>query len=279
MVQKTVLITGSSEGGIGDALAKEFHKKGLRVFATARNLTKVQHLKNMGLEVLKLDVVDDASIKEAVEEVKTRTGGKLDFLVNNSGRGYSLPLLDTTREGARDLFDLNVFALIAVTQAFAPLLIASKGTIINIGSIAGVSPMPWQGYYNATKAAVAALSNNLRIELSPFGVKVINVITGGVKTKFFDNLPTQHLPSNSIYAPASEEIEFVLNGSFVKSAMDVDRYAKSVVANALKSKPKVHHWEGSDAWTIWAVSAFGWSTIWVSRLNCRVCSIADLYRT
>lgn len=87
MAQKTVLITGSSEGGIGDALAKEFHKKGLRVFATARNLTKVQHHKDMGLEVLKLDVVDEASIKEAVEEVKMKTGGTLDFLVNNSGAG------------------------------------------------------------------------------------------------------------------------------------------------------------------------------------------------
>ncbi len=87
MVQKTVLITGSSEGGIGDALAKEFHKKGLRVFATARNLAKVQHLKEMGLEVLKLDVVDEASIKQAVEDVRTKTGGTLDFLVNNSGGG------------------------------------------------------------------------------------------------------------------------------------------------------------------------------------------------
>lgn len=87
MVQKTVLITGSSEGGIGDALAKAFHKKGLRVFATARNLAKVQHLKDMGIEVLKLDVVDTASIKEVVENVKTRTGGTLDILVNNSGGG------------------------------------------------------------------------------------------------------------------------------------------------------------------------------------------------
>lgn len=87
MVQKTVLITGSSEGGIGDALAKEFHRKGLRVFATARNLAKVEHLKNMGIEVLKLDVVDDVSIKEAVEDVKSRTNGTLDILVNNSGGG------------------------------------------------------------------------------------------------------------------------------------------------------------------------------------------------
>ena len=87
MDQKTVLITGCSEGGIGDALAKAFHKKGLRVFATARNLAKIEHLKALGLDVLALDVVDDESIKNAVESVKAATGGTLDILVNNSGAG------------------------------------------------------------------------------------------------------------------------------------------------------------------------------------------------
>lgn len=90
MAPKTVLITGSSEGGIGDALAKTFHKRGFRVFATARNLAKVQHLKEAGLDVLQLDVLDDASIKQAVESVKVATGGTLDILVNNSGGGTSL---------------------------------------------------------------------------------------------------------------------------------------------------------------------------------------------
>ena len=85
--KKTVLVTGSSLGGIGDALAKEFHRQGLRVFATARNLAKVQHLKEAGLEVVQLDVVDDVSIKQAVEYVKVATGGSLDILVNNSGQG------------------------------------------------------------------------------------------------------------------------------------------------------------------------------------------------
>lgn len=85
--RKTVLITGTSKGGIGDALAQEFHRKGLRVIATARNLNKVQHLKDMGLEVLALDVVNDASIREAVKSVSALTGGKLDVLVNNAGSG------------------------------------------------------------------------------------------------------------------------------------------------------------------------------------------------
>ena len=87
---KTVLITGCSEGGIGDALAQEFHLKGLRVFATARNLTKVEHLKARGIEILKLDVTSTDSIKTAVAEVEKLTGGKLDILVNNAGMGMLL---------------------------------------------------------------------------------------------------------------------------------------------------------------------------------------------
>lgn len=85
--QQSVLITGSSKGGIGDFLAQEFHKKGLLVFATARNLTKVEHLKDQGIYVLPLDVIDEKSIHTAVESVRAVTGGKLDFLVNNSGGG------------------------------------------------------------------------------------------------------------------------------------------------------------------------------------------------
>jgi 1-acylglycerone phosphate reductase len=87
MEKKSVLITGCSKGGIGDALATTFHKKGLRVFATARSLSKVQHLKELGLDILPLDVTDEDSIKKAVESVKAATGGTLDILVNNSGGG------------------------------------------------------------------------------------------------------------------------------------------------------------------------------------------------
>lgn len=86
-MKKSVLITGCSKGGIGDALAQEFYNKGLGVFATARDLTKIEHLKVMGLEVLQLDVTSQESIRQAVEEVQKATGGKLDFLVNNAGSG------------------------------------------------------------------------------------------------------------------------------------------------------------------------------------------------
>lgn len=98
MTSKSVLITGCSQGGIGDALAREFHAKGLRVFATVRNLAKIQHLKELGLEILQLDVTDDHSITQAVESVKAQTGGTLDILVNNSGGGMYMSWLFRPRE-------------------------------------------------------------------------------------------------------------------------------------------------------------------------------------
>lgn len=163
------------------------------------------------------------------------------------------------------MFNVNVFAVIEVTKAFAPLLIASKGTIVNIGSIVGYCPLPWQGYYNASKAALNLLTDQLRLELSPFGVKAINVVTGGVKTKFFDNqAASPHLPADSLYSPAKEEMEYVMAGTDIeKDAMDVDVYARQVVENVLKRSPKKIHWVGGSSSLIWLADTFGWATIWV----------------
>ena len=87
MPSKTVLITGCSQGGIGDALCKEFSHQGLRVFATARNPAKIEHFQALGIETVLLDVTDTAALEKAVQTVSTATGGTLDFLVNNSGSG------------------------------------------------------------------------------------------------------------------------------------------------------------------------------------------------
>ncbi|RDL39978.1 putative Short-chain dehydrogenase [Venustampulla echinocandica] len=243
MSRKSVFITGCSEGGIGEALAKEFHRNGHRVFATARNLAKVGPLRSLGLEIVKLDVVDSESIKQAVESVQKATGGSLDFLINNSGRVYGLPLLDSDLSEAKKLFDVN-------------------GTIVNIGSVAGKFPMMWQGYYNATKAAANMLTDQLRMELSPFGVNVIQVITAGVKTRIFDNMPSAKLPESSLYALAQDIMDSTTVVAVVeRDGMDVDEYARAVVANLLTSNPKKNHWVGGSVWKVWIIS-HSWETIW-----------------
>jgi short-subunit dehydrogenase len=180
-----------------------------------------------------------------------------------------MPLLDSDVAIAKKMFDVNVFALVAVTQAFSPLLISSKGTIVNIGSIVGKFPLPWQGYYNASKAAVNLLSDQLRIELSPFNVKVVNVVTGSVLTRFMENLASPpRLPQNSLYSPAKKEVEELMLGELaLENAMKVEAYAEDVASNALKSNSKKIQWIGGETFLIWLGDTFGWATIWVSLLS------------
>ncbi len=145
--KRTVLITGCSEGGLGFALCRAFAQEGCHVFATARDPTKAASLEKDGIcEVLSLDVTSRQSIDECVARVRQNTGSKgLDVLVNNAGVGLTAPLLDTSIDEARHLFEVNVWGMLAVTQAFAPLLIEAKGSILNISSLAGAVSMAWQG--------------------------------------------------------------------------------------------------------------------------------------
>ena len=146
MAPKTVLITGCSAGGIGSALAESFQKQGLHVFATARNMAKMEHLQQLpNVTVLQLDPTSQASTEDAFQTVKTKTGGTLDILVNNAGQSVIMPTLDFEIEAVKSMYDINVFGLLRVTQCFAPLLIAAKGTILNIASISTDCHTPWMG--------------------------------------------------------------------------------------------------------------------------------------
>lgn len=144
MAPKSVLITGCSEGGIGGALAEAFQERGLHVFATARTPSKMPNLaKRPNVTILTLDVTVQSSITAAVEAVKAYTGGTLDYLVNNSGCGLFMPVLDVEIAQAKRLFDTNLWGALDVTQQFAPLLIAAGGTLVNINSITTHVYCPW----------------------------------------------------------------------------------------------------------------------------------------
>jgi short-subunit dehydrogenase len=146
MAPKTVLITGSSVGGIGHALVLAFQKRGFTVFATARSLKKMTDLETLpNMHLIALDVTSPRSIAAAVKEVETQTGGKLDVLVNNAGVQYVMPLLDVDVEVGKSIFEVNYWAVVRMTQAFSDMLISAKGTIVNVGSAAGVLHLPFQG--------------------------------------------------------------------------------------------------------------------------------------
>ncbi|MCJ1394804.1 hypothetical protein MMC18_007684 [Xylographa bjoerkii] len=238
MPAKSVLITGASAGGIGSALTHSFQKRGFHVFATARSLSKLAHLDhNPDITTLTLDVTSETSIAKTLEEVREKlatigsTG--LDVLVNNSGRGYVTPILDADMEEARALFDVNFWGVIAVTQAFAPLLIDAKGTVVNISSISSGFNDPYRGIYGASKAAIRLVGETMRLEMGPFGVKVVTVVAGVIETNFSANLPDLKLPSNSVYLPIKTEVDAVANDRVLPTAMDVDVFAEKLVGDVL----------------------------------------------
>lgn len=144
MAPKSVLITGCSAGGIGSALAIVFQQQGIYVFATARTISKMTDLEKFpNVTLISLDVTSPSSIAVAVHAVQAKTGGTLDYLVNNSGGGLVMPVLDTDIDEARRIFEVNIFGLLAVTQAFAPFVIAAKGTVVNNSPIAGCCYPPY----------------------------------------------------------------------------------------------------------------------------------------
>lgn len=149
MTTKTAVVTGASPGGLGSEFVLALQKQGFRVFATVRSAGKGQHLSSISnVELLILDVTSPVGIKEAAKTVEEETNGRLDLLINNSGGGYTSPVLDADIEQSKKIFDVNVWGLLAVTQAFAPMLIASKGTIVNMSSISGDLYGAWSGKFN-----------------------------------------------------------------------------------------------------------------------------------
>jgi len=268
----SVLVTGCSPGGIGHALAREFHRNGLRVFATARKRQDIADLEDEGIETGSLVVDDDESVKSCYAEIKTRLKEKgLDYLVNNAGRNCTVPAADVDLAEARATFDTNFFAVINICQTFLPLLIKARGTIVQIGSIAGIVPYAFGSVYNASKAALHSFSDCLRVELAPFGVKVVTIITGGVQSRIART--TRTLPPNSLYRPVASEYARRVQHS-QEGAMPSDMFARSVVSQILYgpapwrwlrpwflpayTTPKSWIWEGNKARVLWLLNG-GWT--------------------
>lgn len=161
---KTVPITGCSSG-IGAALALEFTCRGLKVIATARTQSDLQKLgeSHRNVTALRLDVHEEDAILALKKEVEQITGGGLEYLVNNAGAHYASPAMDIDIGKVRQIFEVNVFAVMRMCQAFSRLLIARKGVIIQIGSVTRDVPMICQSPYNATKAALSQYTRTLRL--------------------------------------------------------------------------------------------------------------------
>ncbi|MDU4254371.1 SDR family oxidoreductase [Pseudomonas sp.] len=185
MPQPVALITGCSSG-IGRALADAFQSAGYQVWATARRDEDIAALGQAGFRGVLLDVNDEPAVERLAELLQREAGG-LDVLINNAGYGAMGPLLDGGSQAIRRQFETNVFAVVGVTRALFPALRARRGLVVNIGSVSGVLVTPFAGAYCASKAAVHALNDALRLELAPFGIEVMEVQPGAIASNFGAN--------------------------------------------------------------------------------------------
>jgi NAD(P)-dependent dehydrogenase (short-subunit alcohol dehydrogenase family) len=179
----TALVTGASSG-IGEAAALRLAKAGYTVYAAARRVERMAALGEAGVHVMKLDVTDDRSMQAAILQIVEETG-RIDLLVNNAGYGSYGAVEDVPLSEAKYQFDVNVFGLARLTQLVLPHMRERRsGRIINISSIGGRIYEPFGGWYHATKFAVEGLSDSMRLELAPFGIKVVVIEPAGIRTEW-----------------------------------------------------------------------------------------------
>ena len=180
---RTVLITGASSG-IGLASAHRLLDRGWRVFAAARRLEKMESLRQHGAEVLPLDIASEASRRQLADAISSRVG-VLDALVNNAGFGDVGPVETMSLDQVRDMFEVNLFGLMGLTQLLLPRMREQRsGRIVNVSSIAGKFVTPGAGWYGASKHALEGISDALRLEMHRFGVQVVLVEPGLIRTGF-----------------------------------------------------------------------------------------------
>src|SRR2546422_3371314 len=188
-----VVVTGASTG-LGAAIVRHLAGKGFRVFGTVRRAEDEVALTRDGVTAVRMDVTDTASVRRAREQVdRALAGTPLAGLVNNAGIPAAGPLELFPLDELRHILDVNLIGAVAVTQAFLPRLKASRGRIVNISSVAGRGALPFLGPYAASKFGLEAISDSLRRELLPFGVKVIVIEPGTFKTAIWSKVEVMDL--------------------------------------------------------------------------------------
>jgi len=184
---KVALITGASEG-IGAACARTLAARGARLALTARSREKLEQVGGPDALIVAGDLTDAAVRRQVVDATLARFG-TIDVLVNNAGVGLYTPAWKASLAAARRMFELNFFALLELIQLVVPHMQRQRsGAIVNVSSIAGKAPFPWLTLYCASKYAVCALGDGLRMELAPYNIQVTTVCPGHVKTGFGDHV-------------------------------------------------------------------------------------------
>ena len=252
-----VVITGASTG-IGAGCAIGCAQQGMTVFAGVRDLRAgeaLQAKEGAAIIPLQLDVTDDESIKRAADTVRQRVGGAgLAGLINNAGIAIGSPLEVIPLSQLRKQLEVNVIGQIAVTQAFLPLLRQAQGRIVNMGSIAGRGTIPMMGPYSASKFAMEALTDALRLELYPWGIHVSIIEPGAIATPIWDkSLNTaldveKDMPAGAklLYEKAARQVREAVQEA-AQRAIPVDAVVQAVLHALTSPRPKTRYLVGTDA--------------------------------
>ena len=238
-MNKTVLITGATSG-IGKETALLLTSKGFLVYGTARNVEG----KNLPFRLLPMDVRNEASIKEAVQQILTEVG-RIDILINNAGVGITGAVEELPAEQLHNVFATNLYGAIAVIQQVLPAMRSQgNGRIINIASIAGYMGLPFRGAYSASKGALLLMSEALRMEVKSFGIEVCTISPGDYATDIASR--RYHTPVNegSPYAEVYEK-QLRLMNEHVDSGGDPKEMADKILKVINTKHPKVHYKQGS----------------------------------
>ena len=252
MKQKVILITGASSG-IGFDAAQKLASRGHRVYAAARRMELMGPLRNKGIMPVRMDVTDERSMTEGVNFVLQQEG-RIDVLVNNAGYGYFGAVETVTMEEARRQLEVNVFGLARLCQLVLPTMRnQGYGRIINTSSIAGKIVLPFGGWYNVSKFSVEALSDALRMEVKPFGIDVVMIEPGGIKTDW-GLIAARHLKESSAgTAYEADGIRFadVMHYGYSSKLLSSPQVITRAILRAVDSRrPKARYRTGRASHTL-----------------------------
>jgi len=250
-MQKVALVTGSSSG-IGFETALALARENYFTFASMRNTDKAGKIleiakkENLNLEIIELDVDKEESIKSAVKKIQEQKG-RIDVLVNNAGYGLFGCVEDITIDELKAQFETNFFGVVRLIQEISPIMRKiGSGIIVNVSSLAGRIGFPGTPAYISSKFALEGLSECMRYELSPFGIKTIIIEPGVIKTDFFSSMKMAKGKPDSPYKEITEK---VVNGVKMMSEMGTppDEVAKTIIKAIQTKEPLPRYTVGSDA--------------------------------
>jgi len=257
--QKVAIVTGSSSG-IGLDASVTLAQNGFVTYATMRNLDKSSIVKaaaekeQLPIKIVQLDVTDDHSVEDAIRAIVSEAK-KIDVLVNNAGFGLVGAFEDLSIDEIKNQYETNVFGLIRVIQAILPIMREQKsGIIVNISSGAGLFGYPGGSAYVSSKFAIEGLSESISYELDQFGIKVVLIEPGFIKTNFSNAMAIAKKAQDpsSPYSPMMQKVQTSSN-EMAKSASSVDVVSKAILKAVTSERPNLRYLAGKDVET-WAAN-------------------------